>query len=317
MSRTRDIIEEIAEVRGRRKSDFAMAELPSRLRKLEELFNSCDKSNKELIRYFPVGLIACVEGYFRLAIRQLIDKGEPYLTNSEKSAASIKIDFAVLRAVHGKQITVGELIGHTLPMSRLDHIEGVLSNLLGESFLQKLRTTTDRWSHEIRGLPLKAILEKPDEIYINVARTFELRHIICHELATAYPIDPDEIANCFESCVRFLRASDECISETLHPGAPLTQSEMNNISGQRWSEAKSQMVELVGEIRRKLRPERIPAFDESQAKWESFCDSWSKFDADECAGGTIWPTLFNSNRTKMTEDRIAELSNYLKFTKFW
>ncbi|WP_157691548.1 hypothetical protein [Noviherbaspirillum autotrophicum] len=69
MSRTRDIIQEIADVRQRRQFGSAMAELPLRLFALENTFKKHDKSEKELVRYFPVALIACVEGYFRVVNR--------------------------------------------------------------------------------------------------------------------------------------------------------------------------------------------------------------------------------------------------------
>jgi hypothetical protein len=203
MSRTRDIIQEIADIRQRKRFGPAMAELPFRLFALETAFKEHDKSKVELTRYFPVALIACVEGYFRIAIKDLIDSGEPFLTNAEKPASSIKLDFTVLRAVHGKAITVGELVAHGVSLSRLEHIENVLSNLLGFGFLQTLRSTTDRWAHEVRGEPPKPILSNPDEVFANVARTFELRHIICHEIASAYEIDTDEVGRCFESCVSF------------------------------------------------------------------------------------------------------------------
>jgi hypothetical protein len=45
MGRTRDIIQEIAEVRARRQSDSAMAELLNRLFELEHSFKEYDKSN--------------------------------------------------------------------------------------------------------------------------------------------------------------------------------------------------------------------------------------------------------------------------------
>jgi hypothetical protein len=48
MGRTRDIIQEIAEVRARRQSDSAMAELLNRLFELEHSFKEYDKSNTEL-----------------------------------------------------------------------------------------------------------------------------------------------------------------------------------------------------------------------------------------------------------------------------
>ena len=36
-----------------------------------------------------------------------------HISNAEKPASSIKLDFSVLRAVHGKAITVGELVAPT------------------------------------------------------------------------------------------------------------------------------------------------------------------------------------------------------------
>lgn len=75
-----------------------------------------------------------------MVIKDLIDSGEPYLTNAEKPASSIRLDFS----------------------------------------------------------------ENPNDVFADVARTFELRHIICHEIASAYEIKLEEVARCFESCVAFL-----------------------------------------------------------------------------------------------------------------
>ena len=44
---------------------------------LEQAFKNHDKTQEELTRYFPVALIACVESYFRMAIKDLIDAGKP------------------------------------------------------------------------------------------------------------------------------------------------------------------------------------------------------------------------------------------------
>jgi hypothetical protein len=308
MSRTRDIIQEIADIRQRKRFGPAMAELPFRLFALETAFKEHDKSKVELTRYFPVALIACVEGYFRIAIKDLIDSGEPFLTNAEKPASSIKLDFTVLRAVHGKAITVGELVAHGVSLSRLEHIENVLSNLLGFGFLQTLRSTTDRWAHEVRGEPPKPILSNPDEVFANVARTFELRHIICHEIASAYEIDTDEVGRCFESCVSFLRSADELLSETLHPGAPLTQTDMNIAAGESLAEKKATLATAVAELRSRLQPQELVAFDESQSSWQSYCDAWSDFVAGErTSSGTIWPLIYAGAAESVVVKRIEEL----------
>lgn len=311
MGRTRDIIQEIADIRQRRMFGKAMSELPLRLFALERAFKGHDKTQRELTRYFPVALIACVEGYFRMAIKDLIDAGEPYLTNAEKPASSIKLDFSVLRAVHGKAITVGELVAHGVQLSRLEHIETTLSSLLGTGFLEALRTTTDRWAHEVRGKPATPILAKPDEVFADVARTFELRHIICHEIASAYEIESEEVAQCFESCVAFLRAADEFISETIHPGAPLTQTDMNIAAGKSLREKQERLAGAVAEFRARLDAAELTAFDESQAKWQLYCDAWADFVAGERAtGGTIWPLIYAGEAEALVVRRLEEISCY-------
>lgn len=311
MSRTRDMIQEIADVRQRRRFSSAMSELPLRLFALEQAFSQHHPSQHELIRYFPVALIACVEGYFRLAIKDLVDAGEPYLSNAEKPAASIKLDFSVIRAVHGKAITVGELVAHGVSLSRLDHIDSIMSNLLGVGFLRELRTVADRFSHEVMGKPALPILGNPDQIYLDLARTFELRHIICHEIASAYEISSEEVGRCFESCVSFLKAADELISETLQPAAPLTQLQMNAVAAQSVADAKARVEDVATDIRLRLDAIDLASFNESHEKWQAYSDAWVAFVAGKQEdGGTIWPLIAAGIAVEATEQRLDVMKNW-------
>ncbi|HUG37504.1 MAG TPA: hypothetical protein VML54_11170, partial [Candidatus Limnocylindrales bacterium] len=183
-----------------------MVELGFRLIALERAFESHDKKQRELTRYFPVALIAAMEGYFRAAVKDLVDAGEPFVSNADRPASNMRLDFSMIRAVHGKSVTIGELVAHAIPLSRLEHIEAAISSLLGGPFLPRLRTTIDRWAHEVEGKPATPMLRDPERVFADVARTFELRHIVCHELASSYVIEYDEVSRCFESCVQLLRA---------------------------------------------------------------------------------------------------------------
>lgn len=311
MSRTRDIIQEIADIRKRRLFGFSIAELTMRLFELEQTFKNHDKNETELFRYYPVALIACLEGYFRMAIKELIDAGEPYLSNAEKPASALKLDFSVLRAVHGKTITVGELVAHGIQLSRLHDIEAVLSSLLGKGFLDSLRTTKDRWAHEVMGEPDLPILSEPDQVFSDVARTFELRHIICHEIASAYEINSDEVGRCFESCVTFLKAANEFISETMQPGAPLTQTAMNIAAEQSLNEKQEQLGKVLEALRSRLSETEITALNESQANWQLYCDTWASFVAGErIGGGTIWPLIYDSAAEALVEQRLDEVKGF-------
>jgi uncharacterized protein YecT (DUF1311 family) len=288
-----------------------MFELSFRLTEIEGAFARYDTTNEELLRYFPVALIACVEAYFRMVVRQLVDDGEPYLANAERLSA-VKLDFDALRAIHGKSVTVGELIAHAFPLSRLDHVGSAMSSLLGIDFLRELRTVADRWEHEIVGKPKVPILADPDLVYSKVSRAFELRHIICHEIASAYPVTIEDVSQCVEGTVLFLRASDELISEHRHPGSPLTQTDMNIDAGQALSAARKRLAELIESERAQYSGERLEIFDDAQTKWTAYCEAWSKFEADECAGGTIWPMLFAGAAESLTNQRIEEVESYRK-----
>ncbi len=311
MGRTRNIIQEIAEIRERRLTGYAIAELPIRLFAIENAFKKHDKSARELTRYFPVALIACVEGYFRMAIKELIDAGDPYLSNAEKPASSIKLDFSVLRAVHGKTVTVGELVAHSVQLSRLEHVDTVLSSLLDLRFLDELRNVTDRWDYEVRGNPSVPILSKPDQVFAGVARAFELRHIICHEIASAYEVEVDEVGFCIESCVAFLRAADELISETIHPGAPLTQAGMNIAAGESLNVVREQLEEAIIVLRSRLDKAQLLAFEESQEKWQLYCDAWVNFVAGEGVdSGTMWPVIYAGEAETVVRRRLEEVLSW-------
>ncbi|NTU50272.1 MAG: DUF1311 domain-containing protein [Desulfobulbaceae bacterium] len=315
MGRTRDIIQEIAAVRQRRLFGSAMTELPMRLLTLEQAFKNHDKKDVELIRYFPVALIACVEGYFRMAIKELIDSGEPYFSNAEKPMSSLKLDFSMLRALHGKKITVGELVAHWVQLSKLEHINHVLTGLLGKGFLDVLRKTPDRFAHEVMGTPVAPILSEPDKVYFDVARTFELRHIICHELASAYEINSDEVAECFESCVAFLKAADVFISETIHPGAPLTQSDMNIAAGESLNKKREMLDKAIHELCSRLDETELDVFIESQTKWQQYCDAWVCFVAGgRDSSGSIWPLIYAGAAEAVVENRINQLNSFKRLS---
>lgn len=311
MSRSRDIIQQIAEARSRRRTSVARAELPLQLFKLEAAFRCLVRKDSELLKYFPVALIASLESYIRSAIKDLIDSGEPYLSNAEKPASSIKLDFSLLRAVHGKTITVGELVAQGVPLSRLEHINSVLTQILGETFLEKVRSAHSRWDHEVNGKAKEPILADAGEAFAAVERTFELRHIICHESSSAYMPNFDEIEHCFNNCMDFLRAADECISQIQFPDAPLTQADMNVASDRILEEKREELDRSLLEVKERLDGTDIKAFDKAQGAWEAYCEAWALFVADERAeGGTIWPVIYGGEVRTAIERRIEEVRLY-------
>jgi hypothetical protein len=243
-----------------------------------------------------------------MAIKELIDRGDPYLANAEK-IASQKIDFANLRAIHGKVITVGELVAHGVSLSRLDHLDVNLSQVLGFGFLNSLRTVKDRWLDDQLGEGNPLLLSDPNLVFTDVIRTFELRHIICHEIASAYPINTEEVKRCFESCAIFLRAADELISQTLHPGPAPTQRVMNDAAWATLNAKKQALADAILQARGRVPDGDVNAFDDAQEKWQSYCDAWGEFIAGDHMG-SIRPLLLANALEDSVSRRLEQVSQW-------
>jgi hypothetical protein len=137
----------------------------------------------ELLRYVPIGIVACWEGYVRLLIRDLVNLGEPFHENAAKLEVG-KFDVDAVLALGGKRVSTGELIAHQLRINNLDDINKHLSTVMGFDFLEELQRTHP----PDNDMPLFYIADK---LFRDINGAFELRHIFCHELAvTTQPTLP-------------------------------------------------------------------------------------------------------------------------------
>jgi hypothetical protein len=152
MINKRDLVREIIEVRERNRSGSAQGELWSRIIALEKAYEDFDKDNIELLKYFPVAIVACIESYFRLIVKGIINDGERYLLGASKLAEKAKLDFEILKTFHGQRISLGEFVSYIIRISSLDQIDSVMSVLLGTEYLDKLAKVYDRrlpWRHSL------------------------------------------------------------------------------------------------------------------------------------------------------------------------
>lgn len=244
----RKVIDEILEIRSRLRFERREAELFVRLGEIEYAYKRIDPEITELLRYFPVALVACIESYFRLAIKELVDSGELYLSNSSALLRGDRFDFDILKGLHGQTITIGDVISRYPAISNLGHIMKLMDSLLGCDFREKLRDVYSRWEVEVMGSPKQSIIRNIHETFRYAEKSFQLRHIFCHETATAIEVEKEEIDNCIYHTSLFLRASDELISQTLFPDAPLTQADMNVVSYEDHRKAEENLALLLEKV---------------------------------------------------------------------
>lgn len=307
MGRPNSVVDKVVDIRSRQRSGESFAELYRRLILLENQSTFFKDGNEELIRYFPIAIIACSESYFRLAIKELIDHGDPFFSNAEKVCGGLKYDFSVLRAISGKHVTVGEIISYGIQISSLENINTALSTIMGVDFLSELKFVADRWVYEVEGKPKVPIIENSAEVYAGVKKAFEIRHVLCHEFASNYSIVRDEIWGCFKNTAIFLKAAAEFVQDTLYPNSPLTQSAMNVDAENRLQELRVSLRNACDVVRARLDRSRKQEFDEAQSRWEDYCDAWAKFETDFASGGTIRPLLYGNVAIQLTKQRIEEV----------
>ena len=97
----RNLIQEILDIRSRLRYGSAFHEFATRLILLDGAFEKRKTVDAEFLNYFPVALVACCEGFFRLAVKELVDSGAPFLDNAAKLGQSIKFDFESITAFQG------------------------------------------------------------------------------------------------------------------------------------------------------------------------------------------------------------------------
>lgn len=309
----RRIIEQIVSTRSRLRFERSETELFARLNEIKSSYKRMDPTVPEFLRYYPTALIACVESYFRLAIKELIDSGEPYLGNSRQLLRREGYDFDILIGLHGEKITIGDVISHHPSISNIGHVIALMNRVTDTDFRKAIIEVHDRWNMEIEKNPKEPIIFDIDETLGYVERTFGLRHVLCHETATAVQIEVEEIEKCIYHTSNFLKASSELISQMLFPDAPLTHADMNEASYAEYEKERESMDILVGAISNALSTKQKEQFALANEAWENFFKSSVEVEALYYEGGSIVPIIANVAAAQLVRDRKQQLARLLDF----
>ena len=188
MARKRDYIQEILEKRSRTfRRTTRHEQFHKRYSLVMDSFEFLRSEKQidrdirvELLKYISIGSVACIEGYFRASIRDLIDYGSPFIDNV-KELENIKLDIETIIGLNREKISVGEFISHLPSVSNLEDINRTMSKIIGEDFLNLVKKIEyDEFE------PLEDIAKLLTE---DIQSVFRSRHIYCHEIAVkAKPI---------------------------------------------------------------------------------------------------------------------------------
>ncbi|HTB52340.1 MAG TPA: hypothetical protein VK718_06155 [Ferruginibacter sp.] len=248
----------------------------------------------ELYRYIPIASVACIESFYRATIKSLIDKGGIYFDNLEKLIAKtdLKFDFEILSNLQKQQFTLGELVSHILPCNNLNDLKNNISILIGEDFLTAISNHRPVFFGESYDEDFLKFKNNYDPIIRSIIKTFELRHIFCHESARRISINRQEILDDFENVELFLNNSSNFINLlidanwglTTHDKVDLLVKELKikedsvnekikSIREERSSDINNDIYIEQLEDRERLVREFQERFDNTTLLWKEFIDA--------------------------------------------
>jgi uncharacterized protein YecT (DUF1311 family) len=206
--------------------------------------------------------------------------------------------------------------------------------LLGKDIVPLLTIAVDRYASIRSSIPATPIIEDFGDLAARMVRLYELRHILCHEVPTKPVYQASEVFGFLDAAERFSKALEEVVIFEKFGLVPLDQTSMNIAAAKDLKIIENQLAELFALIRSRAEErgkniyqvqdprapqqslsEWIKLLEESQEKWLAYRNLFIEFTTYQYLGGTIRPTLWDSQAKTMTESRIAELRSWLKNDK--
>lgn len=307
----RNPVQEVLEIKSRNKHSSRTHILYSRFRPLSEALEAGGFKD-ELMRYFPIGVVALMEVYFRAVYAELLDEGAPYADRVQPLVKDLKLEWQAIRAIEGRRITSGEFVSHMLPLNSLGDIQRVMNTLIDADFCETLKEM-ENYGYRLVRVPsgTKMALPDPDETFKAVARTFELRHILCHEPATSMQLDKSDVQHCMHECALFLGATESLLMKLYYP-KPMTQFELTEKADKEYQEALKGVQEAERRVIAGVDKRGRELLDIAQMKWGEFSKADAEFSTHLWAGGSAHGM---ARLIAMKEDAVSRREKLLRYSE--
>ena len=269
----RTTIDQILEWKERRGRSSFGGELLYKVDALARTWEQID-SDMGVADFIPIRLATIIEVYVRETVREVVNSSHVYLDRAEPFLKNAKLDFLLAKHLHGRRVTMGDIVAHSISVTDLDHVISTYETLL-PGYRNTLPTVHERWIED-RDQPQKEpILQDVEGVLASVKRLFEIRHVVTHEMPRNQPYSSEEIPEFLTSSRGFLSATDWFLTGELRGDVPKTQSAMNILAGEDLKQETMAMGQLLAEIQEK-READIELLAASQDAWTNY----AKADAD-------------------------------------
>ncbi|WP_044527710.1 HEPN domain-containing protein [Herbaspirillum sp. B65] len=227
----RNLILEIQEKNARASSQYLHGNLE--LYALQESAQKFGESDTTLRALHIMGIASCIEVSVREAIKRLVDSGAPYIERAELFKEHLRFDFALTRALSEGAITFGDLVSHSLPVSKLEHVSSHFESLFSDKdqrkkfnkIISEIRVFEEPSEEELFGerpvgqtqktAPL--LVSDTNSLLQDIAAIFEVRHLVAHE-ANFSAVSSSELSKFLTSARLFVDCLYELVEQELNIG---------------------------------------------------------------------------------------------------
>ena len=307
---SQESVEQIIEKKARRARWWSRRDVSAHI---DDLTRSWQQNRQDIgpfQDFIPMRLATLLEVFTRELVREIIDTGSPYVERAAQISKGAKLDFVFAMNLHGKKISLGEFVSHSLSLNGISQITSVLESLL-PGYREQLASVQDRWAVEMNGQPERPIISDIDKLFFHLSKLFEVRHIITHEIPANPPYASDDLASFLSSTKEFLDATDWYVTDKLEGKVPLTQLDMNFSAGETL-EASLKELGTIYERVKKVEGLDAALLKDSQQKWEVYAECESTLRASLVEGGSMHPMVYASAKTVLTDRRVEDLRWWLE-----
>ena len=144
----------------------------------------------------------------------------------------------------------------------------------------------------------------------SLARLYEVRHVLTHELPSSPFLDPIEVPTLAAAAKAFITATDWVVVEALHGAVPKTQMGMNLSVGGDLHDEEAQLAAAMDEAA-KLHGINLKTLTELQINWIEWADAQANLVASQVAGGSMYSMVWASEKATLTRERHEQVKRLI------
>ncbi len=282
------------------------------VRDIDQLMKEADAvsgSSPEFIEFIPIRLVTILEVFLRGVIAELIDERDDYFERSDKLVKGAKFDLAFAAHIDRRELTIGDFVAHAVSLNNAESIISTLDTLL-MGFPAKLRIAHPRWAEERHEWPLPPIIDDYDLMMASLARLYEVRHVLTHELPSSPFLDSVEVPTLAAAAKSFIMATDSVVVEALHGAVPRTQIGMNLNMDDELRNEEAQLAAAMDEATRLHGIDR-EALTATQNSWIEWADAQANLVASQVEGGSMYPMVWASEKAALARERREQVTRLI------